>query len=514
MLRSSGYTGGRTTPHVTSDRLALPAPRSETTVPAPAHGLVAGRFRAVRTLKSAHGVDTLLAVDERDGREAILKSVPVEGLPTGARLRLEHEATVLSRLSGPGLSGLLDVGRDEDIFYLAMPLLPGQTLAERLTDGPLSATETLVVAHDIATALQAAHAQGVLHRDVKPSNVIAQIDDNGEVISATLIDFGFSRSPQLDTSVGDEPVGTARYTSPEQAGLLHHEVDERSDLYSFGVVLFECVSGKPPFEGETVGELLRAHLSDTAPELRSLGLTLPTGLSQLVERLLRKHPDDRYQSASAVLADVQDLQAGIAAGDADPAITVGAHDDRPTLTEPAFVGRTTDLAALSDDADNARTGGGGLVLLEAESGGGKSRLLEEFGRRCAQDGMWVLRGQGVDQAASRPFTLLDGVADGILTRARHDESFAAGLHEKLADAELEIGDALPSLRAVLHGAGTELLGPEEHGEQRSLQALVRLLDSLGDAERPAVLLLDDCQWADELTISLLNAWQTRSDYMA
>src|SRR3954470_7465657 len=112
MLRSSGYTGGRTTPHVTSDRLALPSLRFVTTVPAPVHGLVAGRFRVVRTLKSAHGVDTLLAIDERHDAQAILKSVPVDGLPTGARLRLEHEATVLSRLSGPGLSGLLDVGRD------------------------------------------------------------------------------------------------------------------------------------------------------------------------------------------------------------------------------------------------------------------------------------------------------------------------------------------------------------------------------------------------------------------
>src|SRR3954452_5110368 len=215
------YTGGRTAPHVTSDRLALPGPRSETAVPAPVRGLVAGRFRAIRTLKSAHGVETLLAVDERDGREAILKSVPVDGLPTGARLRLEHEATVLSRLSGPGLSGLLDVGRDKDTFYLAMPLLPGETLAERLCREPLSTAETLVVAHDIATALQVAHAQGVLHRDVKPTNIIVDNADGGRVTAATLIDSGFPRSPQLDTAFGDEPVGTARYSSPEQAGLLH-----------------------------------------------------------------------------------------------------------------------------------------------------------------------------------------------------------------------------------------------------------------------------------------------------
>jgi signal transduction histidine kinase/tetratricopeptide (TPR) repeat protein len=494
---------------VTSNDLALPRPR-ETGVrddvgSAP---LIAGRFRPVRTLKAAHGVETMLAVDERDGGEAILKSVPVETLATGARLRLEHEAVVLAQLTGPGLTGLLEVGRDADVFYLAMPLLPGETLAQRLARGPLSAAESLVVAHDLCAALQAAHAKGVLHRDVKPSNVIVRADDdNGLVSCATLIDFGFARSPQLDSTLGDEPVGTARYISPEQAGLLHQEVDERSDLYSLGVVLFECIAGRPPFSGETVGELLRAHLSDDAPELRSLGLALPTAFSQIVERLLRKQPDDRYQSAGAVLADVDELRTRLAAGEPDPPITVGAHDHRPTLTEPAFVGRSADLAVLSEEARSTRAGNGGLILLEAESGGGKSRLLEEFGRRCAQEGCWVLTGQGIDQAASRPFTLLDGVADGVLARAHRDEQFAARLRTDLADAELAINAALPALRPVLGAGDDELLGPEEHGEHRSVQALTRLLDSLGDAERPAVVLLDDCQWADELTVSLLNAWQ-------
>ncbi|MFL6240511.1 MAG: protein kinase domain-containing protein [Actinomycetes bacterium] len=496
---------------MTSDRIALPAQRQEDPPhpPASTSGLIAGRFRPVRRIKSGHGVDTLHAVDDRDGVDVIVKTVPLDGLPTGARLRLEHEATVLGKLNGPGLSGLVDVGRDEGLFYLVLPLLPGETLAERLRRGPLGPDDALVLAHDIATAMQAAHEQGVLHRDIKPSNVMITAAPDDDITSATLIDFGFARSPQLDSALGDEPVGTAKYVSPEQAGLLHHEVDERSDLYSFGVLLFESLSGRPPFGGTTVGELLRAHLSDTAPDLRSLGLAVPTALSQIVERLLRKHPDDRYQSARAVLADIGELRTRIAAGDRDPTITVGARDHRPTLTEPAFVGRGADLTVLSAEATAARSGRGGLVLLEAESGGGKSRLLEEFGRRCAQEGAWVLPGQGVDQAAARPFALLDGVGDGILARARHDDAFAARLRA-LGDAGAAIGDALPALRPVLGASDDELLGPEEHGEQRSLHALVRLINSLGDEDRPAVLLLDDCQWADELTVSLLHAWQQQA----
>jgi signal transduction histidine kinase/serine/threonine protein kinase/tetratricopeptide (TPR) repeat protein len=488
--------------------------------------VIGGRFRVVRALKSAHGVATLLTVDERDGGEAVLKTVLADGIPTGARLRLEHEARVLSELGGPGLSGLLDVGADGNLFYLAMPLLAGEPLSQRLQRGPLRAVDAIVIARDLTAALQTAHTHGVLHRDVKPSNIIvdvvaagptAEVDAGVEandktateqpIASATLIDFGFARSPQLDAAVGDEPVGTARYVSPEQAGLLHHDVDERSDLYSVGVVIFECLAGRPPFTGKTVGEMLRAHLSDPAPELRSLGLDVPTALSQIVERLLRKDPDDRYQSAAAVLADIEELRACMDAGDTDPAITVGAHDHRPTLTEPAFVGRTDDLTALSDELVLTQAGRGGIVLVEAESGGGKSRLIEEFGRRCAQQGVWVLHGQGVDHAAARPFTLLDGVAHGVLARASHDFKFAARLHRELGDAEAAVQDALPTLQPVMQTSDREILGPEEHGVQRSLQALVRLFDALGDVDRPAVVLLDDCQWADELTVSLLRAWQ-------
>jgi two-component system sensor kinase len=446
----------------------------------------------------------VLAVDEETGHDAVVKTTATSLISTGARLRLQHEAGVLARVTGPGLVPLLTVGEDDGLIYLAMPFLTGETLSVRLSRGSLDTAQTLVIASRLIHALEATHSQGVLHRDVKPSNVIVDGDPVG---TATLIDFGLARSQQLESWLRDLPVGTARYASPEQAGLVHHEVDERSDLYSLGVLLFECLAGRPPFVGATVGELLRAHLSEAPPELRSLGLDVPTALSQIVERLLRKDPDDRYQSATAVLTDLDELGKRLAAGDPDPAITVGASDRRPTLTEPAFVGRTSDLAILAEEAARAEDGQGGLVLLEAESGGGKSRLLEEFGRRCAQRGMFVLRGQGVDQMAARPFQMLDGVADGVLARMSDEPAYAEHMRATLGEAAPAVRAVLPVLADLDASEGSESLGPEEHGEQRSLQALGLLLDGLGTPERPAVVLLDDCQWADELTVSLFHRWQ-------
>src|SRR5262249_31734286 len=159
----------------------------------------------------------------------------------------------------------------------------------------------------------------------------------------------------------------------EGAGLLDQEVSERSDLYSLGVVLHECLAGRPPFQGGSVGEVLRQHMTVSPPELRSLGLVIPRVLDEVIQRLLRKDPRDRYQPAQAVAADLAVIAEALERGEPEPALVVGLRDRRRTLTEPAFVGRGQELAALGGELDRALAGQGGLVLLEAESGGGKTR---------------------------------------------------------------------------------------------------------------------------------------------
>src|SRR5207302_11460652 len=139
--------------------------------------------------------------------------------------------------------------------------------------------------------------------------------------------------------------GTVPYMSPEQAGLLGPAVDERSDLYSAGVVLFECLAGRPPFQGEDVGEVLRQHLTVRPPELRSLRVRVPRALDELVQRLLRKDPPDRYQSAEAVLAALFLIADALDGGQPEPPLVVGLHAHRRTLPQPAFVGRQDALAA-------------------------------------------------------------------------------------------------------------------------------------------------------------------------
>ncbi|MBV9124577.1 MAG: AAA family ATPase, partial [Planctomycetes bacterium] len=468
-----------------------------------------GRFRALRLLKKGQGMETFLGRDLAQGSLVVIKAASLPALAPGAQMRLEHEAEVLARAGNPHLPTVLDHGRQGDCFYLALPYVPGMTLEERLHQGPLSVRDALTVGQALLTALEEAHRQGVLHRDVKPSNII--VDEGTPLQKVNLIDFGLARSARLDASLRDQPVGTARYMAPEQAGLLDHEVDECSDLYSAGLVLFECLAGFPPFQGETVGEVLRQHLAVRPPELRSLGLAVPRTLDEILQRLLRKDPRDRYQSAGAVVADLITLAEALERGEADPEFVIGLHDRRRTLTQPAFVGRSRELALLDAQLEQALSGQGGLVLVEAESGGGKSRLLSELAQRGLRGGFWVLRGQGLDQAAARPFQVLVGVAGELVAAARVDLRLAETLRERLGDQRQALGAALPELAEILGWPTEETLGPETFGQARSLQALTSLLDVLGSQERPALVLLDDCQWADELTLKLLKNWQGRRE---
>ena len=483
--------------------------------PAATERLLGGRFHVLQLLKRGNGGETFLCRDTVDGGRVIIKSASGEHLSTGAQMRLEHEAAVLRQVRGPWLAPLLDLHREKDLLYLVMPYIPGLTLEQRLEWGPLSVRDTLTAGCCLLAALQEIHDHGVVHRDLKPANII--VDAETPLQGATLIDFGLAWSARLDASSRGVPGagaasvvgGTVRYVSPEQAGLLDRDADERSDLYSTGVVLFECLAGRPPFLGETVSEVLRQHVSARPPELRSLGLEVPRVLDEVVQRLLRKDPRDRYQSAAAVLADLSLIAAALDRGVSEPVLVVGLRDQRRTLTEPAFVGRDEELAALDSQLERARQGEGGLVLLESVSGGGKTRLLAELAQRSARQGARVLRGQGLDQAAQRPFQVLAGVAAGLIAAARAEETIDPVLQECLGGQRDAACAALPELAEVL-GAGTaQRLGPETFGQVRTLQALSALLDALGSADRPALVLLDDCQWADELTLKLLGHWQRR-----
>lgn len=470
--------------------------------PAFARGHLLGRrFRLSRALEAGRPVETWIAEDLAEGRPVVVKLASIARAPRSVASRLRHEAEVLRSLCSPYLTPLIDAGVDEGVTFFAMPLVPGQTLAAVLAHGPLSAEDTLELARCVLGALVEAHNHGIVHRDLKPDNIVVT---GRSPLEAVVLDFGLARSALLDTSRTEQHAGTVRYISPEAAGLLEADVDERADLYSLGVILFEALAGRPPFEGPSVTELLRQHLSSRPLDLRTVRAGIPRVLNDLVHRLLRKDPRDRYQSAASALADVRQLLGATSRGEREPTLVLGLADRRRSITEPAFVGRGRELAELEAHLAASRAGRVTLVRLAAPSGAGKTRLLLELAHRTAASA-WILRGGGLAAVAPRPFQALAGVIEDLGAAALRSPALSARLSSTLAEYRGSLLAVFPELAATLGEATPEDLGPEATGEARTIQALEALLEGLGTPEHPALVMLDDCQWADQGTLRLLTA---------
>ena len=240
----------------------------------------------------------------------------------GMLARFRQEAKALARLQDPAILAIHFTGDGEGLVYYVMPFVEGESLAERLRRrGPYSADEALKIAEPILQALSHAHTQGLVHRDIKPDNVMVEAK-SGRVLLldfgiAKLLDPGGSDAGGAKTATGFT-VGTVQYMSPEQA-LGQSNLDGRSDLYAFGAMFYQMVTGTPPYDGDSSAEIVGKHLSDPVPVASDVNAKIPRWLSTVIVQCLAKRPEDRFQDADEVLAA---LQAGRTSGSER---LVGAH---------------------------------------------------------------------------------------------------------------------------------------------------------------------------------------------
>ena len=255
-----------------------------------------GRYEVEREIGRGGNARIFLATDS-NGRAVALKILHPELLVSVAADRFLREIRLASRLNHPHIARLLDSGEQEWLVYYVMSYAEGLTLRERLDESQLSIPETLRLAGDLLEALDHAHNQGIIHRDVKPANVVLSSE------GAILLDFGIARAvvasgtDQLTRS--GIAVGTSTYMSPEQITALA-DIDHRSDLYSMGCMLFECLAGQPPFHHRNEAVVLQLHLTQTAPDVRTLRSDTPADLATGISKALAKAPKDRWRSAAAM----------------------------------------------------------------------------------------------------------------------------------------------------------------------------------------------------------------------
>jgi Tol biopolymer transport system component len=298
-------------------------------------GTVLAHYRITAALGAGGMGEVSRATDTKLGRDVAIKVLPEEFFEDGDRVaRFEQEARVLARLNHPGIAAIHAFEEVAGRHLLAMELVEGETLADRIARGPLPLRQTLMLGEQIASALEAAHRKTIVHRDLKPGNIMVTAS------GAKLLDFGLAKmlrkndaagsltsAPTAERDVTREGVilGTLSYMAPEQ--LEGREADARTDIFAFGAVLYEMVTGRKAFAGPSRASVISAILSGDPPSVSTIQPMTPPALDRLVRTCLAKEPDERWQNAGDIARELKWIAEGSAAA-GSPAVAADAGRPR------------------------------------------------------------------------------------------------------------------------------------------------------------------------------------------
>ncbi len=459
--------------------------------------ILGGRYELQREIgRGGMGV-VWVALDPLLDREVAIKLVAPHQLSERSVERLRREAQIVARMEHPSIVSVFDIGDHDGSVYFVMPLIRGTSLRHLLRDGMLRMSEVIEIGTRVAEALDYAHRKGVVHRDIKPENILVTRESD-QSIRVRVTDFGLAIADDVGRLTGSGSIaGTIAYVSPEQ--IARGVIDGRSDIYALGTVLYECVTGDPPFRGELSAVLYGiAHELPTPPRERCA--EIEERLESLILQCLRKDPEMRPQSAVEIASELGNLQHATAGNLAlDGHIRAVPRDVTDTLRfDPlagSFVARWSELEELQHRLQKASSGECQLVLVGGEAGIGKSRLLEELGRIAAAKEIPVLTGRCVEASPSFPYQGFCELFQSYFRRPVRGSS-ASSLSELNGDLVM-LFPVLGELESLRSSSSL----PGERRERRSMDR-AKILELLAvtlariAGGRPLVVILEDLHHAE------------------
>ncbi len=438
-------------------------------------------------------------------REVAIKVVPPTMLTPDAELRFQREAQVVARMDHPAIVTVYDIGRHEGSLFFVMPVIGGTNLRVLLRERSLRLGDVVDLASQVADALDYSHSQGVVHRDIKPENIMVWRTENDN-LRVRIMDFGLARA-SLESQLtrithSGTIIGTVSYFSPEQVSATS-EVDARSDIYSFGTVLYECLLGEPPFAGEVQSVLYRiVHENPQPPTQR--GADVDFELEQIAMRCLAREPSGRPQTAREVADALARYRLGL--NDDDRQRPIAMASTRLSRPEPVqrelapFTGRDRELTELQHRLNAAVNGECQIAIVGGEPGIGKSRLLEEIERLAKARRIHVLHGRFVELDRSFPF---QGFCEAIQEYFRSRETASSSTEiADFSDLAPELAYLFPVLAEIGDIRSASADSKADHSRVRRVDDRTAIFELLArviariSSGRPLVLLLEDLHDAD------------------
>ncbi|ATB37243.1 histidine kinase [Cystobacter fuscus] len=466
-------------------------------------------YRVLGTIRATGSNVLFHAVREADGLPVIIKTPMAHSPGPREQERYRREFGILRQLQEVrGVARPYACERLHERPLLVLERVQGEVLSEHVGQ-PFEVTRFLRLALSLASTLAEVHDRNVIHKDIKPSNII--VEPSGE---ARLIDFGVAtiqKVEHLDAAPTHLIEGTLAYMSPEQTGRMNRAVDHRTDFYSLGVTLYELSTGQLPLQGRDALEWFHAHMAQNPKPPHALNAQVPPALSSIVMKLLAKSAEDRYQSAEGLKADLERCREGLRQNAPLEAFTLGTHDSPNHFQVPQrLYGRDAQISTLLQGFERmVHSGQPELFLVSGYSGIGKSSVVRELYKPVVRRRGFFLDGKFDQFQRNVPYATLAHAIRRLLQQV-------------LARTEEEIGHWSERLSQVWEGQGQALadLVPQVEvlvGKQPPLQELPpgeaqhrfhrvvrQFLGVFASAEHPLVVFLDDLQWADLASLQLIK----------
>ncbi|MCA9216742.1 MAG: DUF2791 family P-loop domain-containing protein, partial [Planctomycetales bacterium] len=429
--------------------------------------------QAVVTANDA--VQIAVGHDETSGETVRIRRV----LSPGCSSRIAYEVNQLRSLSGDSVPQFVCASSSDDCALIVSQ--EHDDTARRVGSDcvPMQFRMSLRAGVSMFLGLHAYHQAGLVFGYVDPSQLL--VSETGK---STLLDK-YDCKTHLDSD-NDAKLQVAMFGSPEFIGAIEGDVAIPSDLYSAGCILFYMLAGHPPYSGDDVSSVLLSKMTNDIPTLNAHRVSAPHVLEQIMHRLLSKTPNDRYQTSLAVAKDLEAVLQAVDTGVRDPSFVIGGHDVRDTLVEPSFVGRESELQRIAQHLESASSGSSELVMLEGESGSGKTRLLDEVARRAVSNGFCVLQGSGTTDGFRGHMAIFNEFA------TTHAQVIDDRFNERFeGEFNGDVGVLAQSFPALELGTDCKAAAGEYLTESRTVQTVCAYLSSIGRAARPALLIIDD-----------------------
>lgn len=424
-----------------------------------------------------------------------------------ARYQLAYE--IGRRFEGDGVIEHVEVARAGGRVALVTEDYGAVSLSHLVRERRLSLDEILTIATQAAAALARVHTQRIVHKDITPGNIVV----HPHTLQVKLIDFGIASDLGAERAQALPPgrlEGTMAYLSPEQTGRMNRRIDDRTDQYSLGATLYELLTGRPPFAGDDVLQLIHAKMAQNAPAPHELNAQVPGPLSAIVMKLLAKTAEERYLSDRGLLRDLERCQASLRdsgrVGDFD--IARGDVSSRLHISERLY-GREGEIAALMGAFERVAGGGRSLLVVDGYSGIGKSAVVQEVYKPITAARGRFCSGKFDQFKRDQPYKAFSEALDGLVRQLLSEPGAAVAVSSgRLLAALGEHGqivcDVVPSL-GLLIGPQPEVtpLGPVE-ARNRFDRVMTSFVRALARAEHPLAIFIDDLQWADHASLNLIE----------